>query len=234
MYEILLAIHIVAGNLALLAAAGAVIATKGGRAHAWVGRAFTAGMLAIFATAVPMTLIRPNLFLFLIALFNGYLVATGWLRATNRQGTPTRLEWGVAGLMALTAVAMAGRGAMMLADGHSMGVVLVAFAAIGGALAVRDVTGLRARRFRGAERIVSHLTRMLGGTIGALTAFIVTNVRVEPAFVLWLGPSVALTPLILYWGRRVRQPGRHDAIGVTAAAGDGASGRAGATTSARA
>jgi hypothetical protein len=89
-----------------------------------------------------------------------------------------------------------------------MGVVLLAFAGIGGALSLRDVAGLRQKRFRGSERIASHLTRMLGGTTGALTAFIVTNVRLEPAFVLWLLPSVVLTPLIIYWNRRVRRPVR--------------------------
>ena len=208
MYKLLLGIHVVAGNLALLSAAGAVVVTKGGRAHAWVGRAFAIGMTIIFLTAVPMTLIKPNLFLFLVALFNFYLVASGWLRAKNRSGVPTRIEWALPTAMTLTAVGMVARGAMMLADGRSMGVVLVVFAGIGGALALLDISGLRQQRFRGKERIVGHLTRMLGGTIGAITAFIVTNVRFEPAVVLWLLPSVVITPLIVYWSRRIRQPRR--------------------------
>ena len=208
MYKLLLGIHVVAGNLALLSAAGAVVFAKGGRAHAWTGRAFALGMTIIFLTAVPMTLIKPNLFLLLVALFNFYLVSTGWLRARNRRGVPQPAEWALAGAMALVAIGMAGRGAMMLNAGVSMGVVLIAFAAIGGLLAFRDLSGLRAQAFRGKERIVSHLTRMLGGTIGAITAFIVTNVRFEPAFVLWLLPSVVLTPLIVYWSRRVRGAAR--------------------------
>ena len=210
MYKVLLALHIVAGNVALFAAAGAMVVQKGGRAHTWVGRAFVAGMTIIFVTAVPMTVLRPNLFLFLVALFNFYLVSTGWLRATNRKGTPTRLEWGIAVAMVVAAVGMAGRSVMMLAAGHSMGVVLFVFALIGGALSLRDVAGLRQRKFRGTERIASHLTRMLGGTIGAVTAFIVTNVRLEPAFVLWLLPSVVLTPVVVYWSRRVRRSVRRD------------------------
>jgi hypothetical protein len=205
MDKLLLALHIAAGNLALLAAAGAVIAPKGGRAHTWVGRAFTVAMTTIFLTAVPLTLIRPNLFLLLVALFNFYLVASGWLRARNRKGLPTRAEWGLSIAMMLTAAGMAVRGAMMLAGGNSMGTVLVTFAGIGGLLAWRDLEGLRAQRFRGTERIASHLTRMLGGTIGAITAFAVTNVRIEPAFVVWLAPSLVFTPLIVYWNLRVRR-----------------------------
>ena len=208
MDKLLLALHIAAGNLALLAAAGAVIAPKGGRAHVWAGRAFTVGMTTIFLTAVPLALLRPSLFLLLIALFNFYLVAVGWLRARNRKGVPTRAEWGLTIAMIVTALGMGVRGAMMLAGGNSMGTVLVAFAGLGGYLAWRDLQGLRAQRFRGAERIASHLRRMLGGTIGAITAFAVTNVRIEPEFVVWLVPSLVLSPVVVYWSRRVRRPAR--------------------------
>jgi hypothetical protein len=212
MYKLLLALHIAAGSLALLAAAGAVIAPKGGRAHAWAGRAFTAGMALIFLTAVPMTFMRPNLFLFLIALFNGYLALSGWMRASNRRGIPTKMEWAAAGVMAMTAVGMGGRGIFMLAHGDTMGIVLLVFTAIGGTLAISDVFALRAQSFRGKDRIASHLTRMLGGTTGALTAFLVVNVRLEPAFVLWILPSLVMTPLIVFWARRVRRPARRHAI----------------------
>ena len=206
MYKSLLVVHIVAGNLALLAAGGAMVAAKGGRAHAWIGRVFTITMTVIFVTAVPMTFIRPNLFLFLVAVFNGYLALTGWMRTQNRRGMPTPIEWIAAGTMAVTALGMAGRGIVMLTAGNSMGTALLVFAGIGGSLAVSDLRGLRAHRFRGKDRIASHLTRMLGGTIGALTAFLVVNVRIEPAFVTWILPSIVMTPLIVYWARRVRGP----------------------------
>ena len=210
MYQLLLGTHIVAGNLALLAAIGAIVARKGGAAHLWAGRAFTLGMTVIFVTAVPMTLIRPNVFLLLVALFNGYLAWSGWLRVRNRSGEPRPVEWLVASAMVVTAVGMVIGGGLMLFRGNSMGVVLVVFAAIGGGLAVSDVQGLRVQRYRGARRIASHLTRMLGATIGAFTAFLVVNVRIEPAFAVWVAPSLVLTPLIAYWGRRVRgQQPRH-------------------------
>ena len=91
-----------------------------------------------------------------------------------------------------------------------MGVVLVVFAAVGGALAFSDLYILRRRTYRGTLRIAVHLGRMLGGTIAALTAFTVVNVRIEPAFVPWLAPTVLLTPLIVYWVRRVTPPGSHE------------------------
>jgi hypothetical protein len=35
----------------------------------------------------------------------------------------------------------------------------------------------------------------------------VVNVRIEPAFVVWLAPTVVLAPVIAYWTARVRGGG---------------------------
>jgi len=205
MYRLLLSLHIAAGFPALLAALVAVITAKGARAHVYAGRAFVVGMALVFGTALPMTVIKPNLFLLLVAIFSFYLALTGWLRARNRRGIPTPAEWVAASAMVLAAVAMVGRGVVMLRAGNSMGTVLLVFAAIGGGLALRDLTSLRSRRYTGAIRIVAHLTRMLAGTIAAVTAFTVVNVRVEPQFIVWLAPTVVLTPVIVYWSVRMRR-----------------------------
>ena len=208
MYKILLAFHITGGVTALVSAAGALAASKGDRWHVYSGRAFTLGMLLVFLTALPMTYIRPNLFLFLIALFSFYFVLTGWLRARNRSGTPALTNWLASMAMTITAIAMGVRGMTMLRAGDSMGIVLLTLGGIGGAFALRDLYLLRSKRYRGALRIADHLSRMLGGTIAAVTAFTVVNVQLEPAFVIWLAPTVVLTPVIVYWNVRVRRPAR--------------------------
>ncbi len=41
--------------------------------------------------------------------------------------------------------------------------------------------------------------------IAAFTAFTVVNVRFEPAFVVWLAPTVVLTPVIVVWTARVNR-----------------------------
>jgi hypothetical protein len=205
MYKILLSIHIAAGFTALSSAAVAVATPKGARWHVNAGRVFVIGMAGVFLTALPMTLIKPNLFLLLIAIFSLYLAVSGWLRARNRSGIPTAVEWITAVAMVLAAVAMGGRGIAMCSAGHSMGIVLLVFGGIGGLLAVRDLTSLRAHRYQGNVRIAAHVGRMLGGTIAAVTAFAVVNIRVEPAFIVWLAPTGVLTPLIVYWVARVRR-----------------------------
>lgn len=205
MYTLLVTLHVAAGVTALIAAAIAISMPKGGPGHTYAGRAFVIGMAGVFVTALPMTLIKPNLFLLLIAVFSFYMALTGWLRARNRRGLPTRVEWTAAAIMAVTALAMAVRGATMVWRGESIGIVLIVFAVLGGQLARGDLVSLRARRYTGTHRIVAHLTRMLGGTIATVTAFTVVNVRFEPAFVVWLAPAVALTPVVMYWGMRTRR-----------------------------
>src|SRR5713226_6356363 len=120
MYKLLLSFHIAGGVTALVAAASALATSKGDRWHVYSGRAFALGMLVVFLTALPMTFIRPNLFLFLIALFPFYLVLTGWLRARNRGGKPVVADWIAAAAMAITAVAMCVRAIILIRVGDSM------------------------------------------------------------------------------------------------------------------
>jgi hypothetical protein len=205
MYGLLIAFHIAAGTIALIAAAAALASSKGDRWHVYAGRAFTLGMVVVFLTAVPMTLMRPNLFLLLIAVFSFYLASTGWLRARNRGGEPLLAEWIAASAMGVTAIAMCVRGVVDLRAGNSMGVVLLAFGGIGGSYAISDLYSLRRHRYRGTFRIADHLSRMLAGTIAAVTAFTVVNVRLEPPVLVWLTPTAVLTPVIVYWNLRVRR-----------------------------
>jgi hypothetical protein len=204
LYRVLLWLHVGAGHLALAAAAVALLAAKGQRAHAYAGRVFAAGMAVVFLTAVPLTFIRPNLFLLLIAIFSVYLALTGFLRARNRSGLPLSGERVAAGAMGVTALAMLARGIVILARGDSMGSVLLVFGAIGGTLAALDLRQAP-ERYRGAARIAGHLTRMLAGTIATVTAFSVVNIRIEPAAIVWLAPTFVFTPLIVYWNIRVRR-----------------------------
>ncbi len=206
MYKLFLAFHIMGGVTALGTAIGALVAAKGKAWHSYFGRAFVTGMLIVFLTAVPMTFLQPNLFLFLVAIFSFYLVLTGWLRARNRSGVPTAADWIASTVMILTALAMGGRGLFLLYTGDSLGTVLLTFAGIGGVFALRDLHFLRSKQYRGVVRIADHLSRMLGGTIAAVTAFSVVNFTFDPTWVVWLTPTIILTPLIVYWNVRVRHP----------------------------
>ena len=97
--SILLPIHISAGAIALLCAALAVSSEKGKKIHVLSGRTYFWCMIAIFLTAIPMSIINNNIFLFLIAIFSFYLAFAGMRFARNRKGIATTLDWIAVSLM---------------------------------------------------------------------------------------------------------------------------------------
>ena len=51
--------------------------------------------------------------------------------------------------------------------------------------------------------LLAHLQRMTGAYIASLTAFLVVN-KILPGIIVWLLPTVILTPLIIVWTRKYR------------------------------
>jgi len=203
MYDILLPIHIVAGFCSLLSAFGAILTKKGQTWHIRSGRVFFWGMVVVFVTALPMTFLRPNLFLFLVAIFSFHQALTGWRTARNRAGRPAWVDWAAAGVMTAAGAGMLIFGVVLLVSEEMLGLVLLAFGGLGGGFGLSDWRQLRRSPLTGKRRIATHLTRMLGGTIATVTAFVVTNFQFSPPVVLWLVPTVVLVPLIVYWNRAI-------------------------------
>ncbi len=207
LFNALLTLHIAAGFTALLTAFVAIFSKVFNVAHQWhvySGRVYFWAMFAIFVTAIPMSILRPNLFLFLISIFSFYFALTGWRLAKNRRGTPTLLDWSKSVAMSATALVMILYGINMLIHDNSQGITLLVFGSLGGFSSYNDINGLRSGGLVGKARIAEHLSSMMGATIATLTAFIVTNFTLQPAFVLWIGPAVLLVPLIIWWKRQLQ------------------------------
>ena len=205
--KILLIVHIIAGFAALTAAVVATLTKTLDLAHKWhvySGTVFFWAMLVVFLTALPLAVIRPNTFLFLIAFLSFYFALAGWRYATNRRGVARPVDWISASVMAIAALGMIMFGVFMLSRSNINGITMVALGGIGAGLTIVDLRTLRRGGAKGPERIAQHLTMMLAGAIATITAFVVTNVRVQPAFIVWLAPTVVITPIIIVWSRRIR------------------------------
>lgn len=206
-----LSLHIAAGTLALAAAAAALALRKGAPGHRRAGQLYAGSMLAVTLTALLLAISRPSPFLLAITVFSFYLVFTGWRAATLRDGRPRPADAAAMLAMLLTAAAMlAWGGWRLLAPGQpaQQALVLLAFGAIGLALALQDLGWLRRGGAQGPARIARHLTRMLAGTIATVTAVAVVNLRFLPEVVVWLAPTLLLTPLITWWNFRLLSPGK--------------------------
>ncbi|MDP9178507.1 MAG: hypothetical protein M3O61_12575 [Gemmatimonadota bacterium] len=205
--KILLIVHIIAGFAALTAAVVATLTKTRDLAHRWhvySGTVFFWGMMVVFLTALPLAVIRPNTFLFLIAILSFYFALAGWRYATHRRGPPRPLDWISAIVMAVAAGIMIMFGVFMLSRGNMNGITMIVLGVIGAALSIADLRTLHRGGAKGPERIAQHLTMMLAGAIATMTAFVVTNVPVKPAFIVWLAPTGVITPIIIVWSRRIR------------------------------
>ena len=199
---ILLSIHILAGTIALLFAALAVSSEKGKKFHVLSGRAYFWSMVGIFLTAIPMSIINSNLFLFLIAIFSFYLAFAGMRFAKNRKGIATTIDWIAVSLMILSGLGMWALAVIYFINDNSQYITLLVFGFIALALGYGDYRSHKNKTAIGKERIAKHLTNMMAGTIAVVTAVLVVNVNIEPIWIWWLLPTAVITPIIFYWNKK--------------------------------
>ena len=201
--EYLLPIHILAGTIALLAAAFAICSEKGKKIHITAGRTYYWGMAGIFLTALPMSIISSNIFLFLIAFFSFYLAFAGRRFAQNRKGIASIVDWIAVGLMIAAGLGMWVLAVFYSIENNSQYITLSVFGFIAIALGYTDYKTYKRQEATGKKRIARHLSNMMGGTIAVVTAVLVVNVDMEPQWLLWVLPTLLITPVIIYWNWKV-------------------------------
>ena len=202
MAQVLLPIHILAGTIALLCAALAVSSEKGKKFHVLSGRTYFWCMVAIFLTAIPMSIISSNIFLFLIAVFSFYLAFSGMRFARNRKGVATTLDWVAVSLMILSVAGMWILAGIYFTNNDSQYIPLLVFGFLALFLGYGDYSSHKNKTATGKERLAKHLTNMLGGTIAVITAVLVVNPPSDPEWVWWVLPTVLITPVIVRWNKK--------------------------------
>jgi len=203
MVKLLLSLHILAGTIALICSALSIFSEKGKQLHVLSGRTYFGCMAAIFLTAIPMSVVSGNIFLFLIAIFSFYLAFAGMRFARNRKGVATAMDWIAVALMMLSGLGMWILAAIYFSTNNSQHIVLLVFGFLAIVLGYADLRSYRHETATGKERISRHLTNMLGGTIAVITAVLVVNPPFEPEWVWWVLPTVVITPVIFWWNRKI-------------------------------
>ena len=200
---ILLSIHILAGSVALVSAALALSTEKGKKFHVLIGKAYFWSMVIIFLTALPMSIITGNVFLFLIAIFSFYLAFSGMRFAKNRTGVPTRVDLIAVNFMFLSGVGMWILAIIFFIDNESQFITLTVFGFLALFLGYGDFQTFKDQTAIGKERIAKHLTNMMGATIAVVTAVLVVNPPTNPEWLWWILPTVLITPVIFWWNKKV-------------------------------
>jgi uncharacterized membrane protein len=216
LYQALRVLHIGAGMMAFFVAPVALMARKGGKAHALWGNVFFWGMVVVAASAVPLTFLNPNVFLFLVAVFSFHLSWSGYRAVTRRRTTrpvwAAKIDLIIAAGMVLFYLALTGWGIHLftLRPHHPFGYVSLAFAGIG-----LRFSGAEIYRFLrpSGDRMAwwyDHMQGMVGSYIAAASAFSAVNFDFLPDVLRWLWPTLTGAPLLAYWKRhyqrKFRQP----------------------------
>jgi uncharacterized membrane protein len=208
-HTIFLIIHITAGFTALFGGLIAAASGKGNRTHLLSGKWFVGAMYVVGISALIMTFIRPNLFLMLIALFSLYLTYSGrqaivYFRL-QKAYTPTWKDNAPVWLALTVSLFMLGWPiSRMIIQGQFFVSVSLVFGAIMLSSSIQDIISLRKEEnFTPRNRmwLIRHIGMISGAYIATLTAFLVTNIQLQPAWVVWLAPTFLGTFFI---GRNTR------------------------------
>ena len=206
--NILMAIHIAAGLLALPSGAVAVAARKGGRLHRRAGNLFFAAMLVLGVTAAILEPFRTPPGSPIVGLFVLYFVATSWVAARRTDGRTGKFEMiacavalGTAGLTAWAAISDEARTPVGTGPVFAVaGVCLLA--------GLLDLNAVLRGRLTYAQRVARHLWRMCVAFFIATGSFFLGQQDVLPAalrgspilFVLAFAPFA----IMAFWLVRVR------------------------------
>jgi len=206
-YSFTLGIHIAAGMTALFVAPGAMVAKKGKTWHRRWGMVYFWCMFIVAVSAVVMALVKPNLFLLLLAVFSFYLSFSGY-RVLYRKKPGARvplLDWCVTGTTVIASAAMVVYGASVLLAGNGFGTVMVVFGVLGTSGAGQDLRSFIRPSTDKQAWFFKHMTGFLTSYIATVSAFSAVNFMFLPPVVRWLWPTVLGTAGLIAWSRHYRK-----------------------------
>lgn len=198
-------IHVFFGILSLITGVIIIFLRKGTRWHNNVGWLYFFTMTGVFLSATVVSLYKHNIFLLLIGFFSFYLVHTGiryrFLREPGSVQWWDKLTTVIYGLIYLVLILYAVYAFLKGANG--LGVVLSSFGLIGVLLWKNDYFYiLRNQRKFPEIWFNEHIGRMMGSFIAAVTAFAVNNISFEPAYIVWIAPTVPGFLLMFYFSKK--------------------------------
>jgi uncharacterized membrane protein len=208
LFTTLLIIHIISGNIGLIAGTINIIRKKGDNVHKKMGLFFFFGMLTNGFSGLFMSLIHSNLFLLIIAVFSVYMASTGYrylfLKQLSNGQKPKLIDWVLSLTMLIFGIGFIIYGSYLLFNIKYFGIVMVAFGMVSVLMVFQDFINYKGKNPIKNFWLLVHIQRMIGGYIAAITAFLVVNNTVLPGIVAWLLPSVILTPLIIIWSKKYK------------------------------
>lgn len=203
-YNIILVLHIVAGFTALSTGMIAIFTVKGSKRHLLAGKWFIAGMYLVGFSAMIMSIIKFNTFLMAVGVFSMYLTFAGKQAITfyrRKADYQVRFSDQLPAFVAiLTALWMILYPVSLMIASRQISVsILFVFGVILFINATKDIFMLSSNeRTRPGQKIwlIKHIGMTGGAYIATSTAFLVTNIQLNPVWITWLAPTAIGTVLL--------------------------------------
>jgi hypothetical protein len=160
-------------------------------------------MGVVAATALPMALFRPVLFLALVAVLSFYLTFSGYrvlkLKKLAQGGAAGAIDWVAALATFLVCACLAAFGWLRPAWVQHMGVVAIVLGIVGMRGAEGDMVRFVRKPTQRMFWLYVHLEKFIGSYIAAWTAFsavTLSQVLTHAGLIVWLWPTAVGVPAI--------------------------------------
>lgn len=194
-------IHISSGTIALICGFLALLTKNQLHKHRSFGKLYKNAMAIVVFTAFPLAIIRPNIFLFCIAIFSGYLSFVGVRTIMLKSLKLQRLDQCISASVLLTSSVSIITLSLNLYTVSRIEFKLIAltFASIGFALSFSELA-LSQLIWKPLGYIGKHQTFINSALTATSTAALVTLSNYIPIHPLlaWLGPTIIVIPIITY------------------------------------
>ena len=204
--DISLIIHVVFGSIALLTGLCAILFRNKVKIHKKFGIIYFYAMTVVFVTAVYISVLHGNIFLFCVAFFSYYSCLSAYralrLKRLHLDQKATKFDWAIEAFFGFMHVSFVVFAVFVLIKGNAtFGTISLIFGVIGLRGNWDTIQRLRGKLEYRNYWLLAHIGGMLGSYIGAFTAFFVNNnsrfIHL-PDIVAWIGPTVFIVPLIIY------------------------------------
>lgn len=202
-------IHIILGCIVLAIGLMQLMMRKAGKPHRNLGKAYVVAMIASVSLSLPSSLYLGQIFLTVIACFSLFLAFTGYRFAVIRSEGQIHIIDKIAAVLFLAmAFGMAIYALLIWLKGAvAAGIILSVFSFIFLSGTLTDARYLLFARnpaiyYSGNKWLRSHIGRIVGSYIAAVTAFLVNIEPFGSSLLNWLLPTVAGTAMMFRFIRK--------------------------------
>lgn len=204
-------IHVTAGCGALLFGALAIILKRNTSKHKAIGKLYFWCMTVIFVTGIYLSLYKNNVFLFLIAIFTYYSVSIAYralkLKQLNITQKPKLIDWLIEIIAGCAFIGMIIFAIILFFQSSSSGFLLpLIFGSFGLYGVITNTKRLLKKPNKTMIWLKVHIGHMLGSYIGAITAFLVNQMKYIPLppIAVWFAPAIILVPIIVMELKKIK------------------------------